>query len=116
MTDAQKVNWIRQQTLQNGTQVAISEKSGIVKVTLPGMQNRTIMAYADEFIQLGCTVDLQRYFEANADVALSRDASKDTRQIKRTQEKSKLKAAQALHDLGVNVDDLNAFLASKKQA
>lgn len=117
MSTEAKVNWIRKHVTGNGTEIAVSERTGLVKVTVPGMNQRSFMGYADELLQLfGSITEVTRYLEQNVDVAISRDQSKDIRKVKQTQERTKLKAAQALQGLGINVDDLNAFLAAKKQA
>ena len=113
----QKVNWLRKQTLNGGVEAAISDKSGIVKFTLPGMNNRSIMCYADEFFQLAqAFTDIQRYLETHADLAVSRDVSKDARKAQQVQTRATVNAVKALDALGLDQDTIKAILAAKKQA
>ena len=113
-----KVNWIRTHKCDDGTEFSVSERTGIVKVLVPGVTNRPLMAYADEFLQfMGVFAALQRYLEQNDDVAISRDQSKDIRKIKKGQERTLYKATEALSAL--SPEQLAAIvgqLAKQKQA
>ena len=107
--DTPKANWLRPVTFANGTQVAISDKSGIIKVTVPGAGNRGAMFYRDELQALfSCMIELQRYAEENQDVALSKDNSKDLRKMQQVQQRNEAKLAEVL--TSVNPERLTAIL------
>jgi hypothetical protein len=115
--DTKKVTWIREATVGNGIETSVSDSSGIVKIVLPGMNFRSVMLYADEFFQLlDNALEIRRYLEANTDVAFSRDQSKESRKIKRGQEKTLRGATNALSAL--SPEQLAAIITTlqKKQA
>jgi len=65
---AEKVNWINAQTLDNGYVCAVSEKSGIMKITFPGSYH-TLMLFQDQFHALGITdAELVAYVNRNSHV------------------------------------------------
>lgn len=77
----EKVNWVRQTTLDNGVKLSVSEKSGLVKIEIPGTGRRAILLYRDEALTLfGSQVGIQQYVEANNDVIMSQEAKKAERE------------------------------------
>lgn len=89
--DKQPVNWLREHTTANGTVMRISDRSGIVQFNLGG---NPIQAYRDEFVQMfHDALEIMKYLEDNQDVAFGREESRQSRMIKRGQEKEQRKVA-----------------------
>lgn len=109
-----KVSWTREQTLANGTKIAVSEKSGITKVTVQGTGRRAVMLYHDEMLALlACAGEIQQFLNANQDVAFSKEQAKETKQVKRTQIKTQAKVIQGLEALGYDQETINKFISQK---
>lgn len=101
----QKVTWSHAQELPDGHQVAISDKSGIMKITYPGSFLST-MVYFDQFQGLGITNEhLVEYVNRNAEFIKS---SQENKQVK------KVNAAKAKLIQGI-VDNV-ALTDEQKQA
>ena len=111
-----KVNWVRTQTLANGTEIEVSEKTGITRVRVPGTGRRSVMLYRDELLALlACTVEIQQFLNKNQDIAFSKDESKDARTIKRTHIKTQARVAEDLQALGFDTETINELLTKQQK-
>ena len=82
-----KVNWMHAQTLDNGFKAAVSEKSGIVKLTFPNSYH-TIMLFKDQLDMLNIQdLDVRRYFEAHDSSIKSSTEGRESRKMNTAQQK-----------------------------
>ena len=82
-----KVNWMHAQTLNNGFKAAVSEKSGIVKLTFPNSY-QTIMLFKDQLDMLNIQdLDVRRYFEAHDESIKASGENREARKLNTAQQK-----------------------------
>lgn len=119
----EKVNWIREQTLGAtqefpdgyGMKLSISERSGLVKVEIPGTGRRAPALYRDEILALLAHAQvITEYLERHQDVALSKGEASEVGKVKRGQLKTATTAAQALQSLGMPPEAIQAILDAVK--
>ena len=83
-----KVNWLHAEELTNGFRCAVSEKSGIVKISFPESYH-TVMLFRDQLPLLGITnAEVVSYFERHA--ASIKDAGQNKQDKKLGKAKQKL--------------------------
>lgn len=111
----EKVNWLRPQVFANGVKISVSEKSGIVKLEIPGTGRRSPMLYVDELQLLNAVqLEINRYFEANSDICHTQEENHTSREAAETTLKRKAAVAKAMADAGASNEIIEETL--KKMA
>jgi len=82
-----KVNWLHAQTLDNGFKAMVSEKTGIVKLTLPN-SFITVMMYKDQFEALGVTnPEVLAYIKAHDSSIRTSTQNRESKKLNTAQQK-----------------------------
>lgn len=83
----QPVTWLKQVQTASGFNLAISEKSGIVKIQFPESFHN-IMIYKDQVHTLGLTQpEIREYFAANDNMIRNSGENKATRKLNKEKQK-----------------------------
>jgi hypothetical protein len=117
MQPANKVNWLRHVQFGTGLQMSVSDNSGIVKLDIPETGRRAPVLYRDEILfLLENAQEIKQFLTENEDVCFSKEQSKESRGIKREQQKAAVTAAKGLQALGFDNATIAQILAARSKS
>lgn len=114
--DKTPVNWIRPSVTSNGIELAVSDRTGLVRFNM-GTKFRSANLFRDEILALlTVATEIQQYLQDHDDVILSKDANKERSAGKREVQKAASAAAAGLQKLGFTNEQIAEMLSKKQVA